>query len=447
MRTSAIRHSVLFGFLAFLTWVGYRHQLLGGGREGAPTVDSLCPFGGLESLYSILTTGEWLRRVAPSAMILLLGIVIMTLLVGRVFCGWICPLGVLGEWTARLGDRLGIRKRVPPPKIDRAGRALKYGIMAAIILWTWQAGTLVWRDFDPWVAYMHLSAGLAEVAERPWAYVILFTAAIGASLFVERFWCRYLCPLGAALGILQRFSLVKVRRTGSTCVHCHLCGTACPMGLDPEQKDIETSPDCIACGRCVEACPVEKTLRFGAGTRRFSALSVGLVGLLLFFGTYGAAKVSGMWQTYSSISFSDTSTINPAEGVYGWMSVEQIASTVHLPEEKVIAVMQLPAGIPRDTSLKEVEGVDDEAAREHLEAYFADQGSGGSPPEIPNPDQIRGSMTALEVAGAFGLAPEAIFAEAGWPADAPHDQPLKELAAEYDRDVSEIRDAVGKLVE
>ncbi|HDQ93439.1 MAG TPA: 4Fe-4S binding protein, partial [Synergistetes bacterium] len=93
VKSSKLRYVIQFGFLAFMTWLGYRHQVLGGGPEGVPTVDALCPFGGLESLYSILASGTWLRRLAPSAMVLLVVLIAMTLLLGRVFCGWICPLG------------------------------------------------------------------------------------------------------------------------------------------------------------------------------------------------------------------------------------------------------------------------------------------------------------------------------------------------------------------
>ncbi|GAB1486067.1 hypothetical protein MASR2M79_11140 [Aminivibrio sp.] len=63
-----IRYGIMIGFLLFLTWVGYRHQVLGGGPAGVPPVDALCPLGGLESLYTWIRSGTWLRRTAPSAM-------------------------------------------------------------------------------------------------------------------------------------------------------------------------------------------------------------------------------------------------------------------------------------------------------------------------------------------------------------------------------------------
>ncbi|PKL02056.1 MAG: hypothetical protein CVV55_06405, partial [Synergistetes bacterium HGW-Synergistetes-2] len=77
-----IRYGVMFAFLAYISWVGYQHQVLGGGPAGIPPVDALCPLGGLESIYSYLTSGVWLRRIAPSALILFIAVAGITLLLG-----------------------------------------------------------------------------------------------------------------------------------------------------------------------------------------------------------------------------------------------------------------------------------------------------------------------------------------------------------------------------
>ena len=102
-------------------------------------------------------------------------------------------------------------------------------------------------------------------------------------------------------------------------------------------------------------------------------------------------------------------------------------------EEEVIAITNLPAGIPRDVSLKNDEGVNDEELRALLEAYLEKQKSRSFvPPNNPSkPGRNKGSLTLSSIAETYGLAPEKILAEAGWPMDAPKDKPLKELAAEY----------------
>ncbi|HOO62672.1 MAG TPA: 4Fe-4S binding protein [Synergistaceae bacterium] len=454
MSSKWLRRTVQIGFLIFISWVGYQHQLLGGGSEGAPAVDALCPLGGLESLYVYLQSGAWLRRVAPSALVLFGAVVVITLLVGRVFCGWICPLGTVGEGAAKLGSLLKIRKRELPPAIDRPLRYLKYVILILIIGFTWKMGTLVWRDYDPWVSWMHLSAGWGEFVEKPWGYVVLFVTVIGASMVIERFWCRYLCPLGALLAPLQKLGLVKVRRDDTECVHCHLCGSACPVGLDPESKAVENSAECIACGKCVEACPKSKALFFGTPSRKLSVLAVGLLGVIVFFGIYGGAKISGYWQTSTSSSVRIAAT-NPADKLYGWMSIQQIAAAVGLSEEKVLEITGLGDTTSRDISIKEIPGVDDEDLREILFHYFEghEEISGEAPrpvppgAELPNPEEIKGSMTASEVATLYGLSAPELFKTAGWPEESDPARPLKDIAGEQNAEVSEFRDAVRELLE
>ena len=443
-----VRYSVMFGFLAFITWVGYQHQVLGGGPGGVPTVDALCPFGGLESIYSWLSSGTWLRRVAPSALILFGTVIAMTLLFGRVFCGWICPLGTIGEISAGMARKLGIQQKELPRGLDSVLKLVKYGILAVILYYTWTLGTLAWRDYDPWAAWMHLAAGWEEIVATPWAFAVLFGLVIGAGLFIERFWCRYLCPLGATLGILQKFSLTKVSRNGETCIQCKKCTRSCPMGIAPMEVEKVTDADCISCGRCTESCPVEKTLFFSfSGKKTLSALLVGVLGVALFFGAYGTAKVAGYWQTFASTSVE--SLKDPVEGVFGWMNIDEVARQVKLSPEKILEIAKLPADTPRDVSIKKIEGVNDEVLKEDIKAYFAANPAQAPAPvkEVPaNPDELKGSVTLEDVAAGYGLDAAKILEKAGWPADTPKNISLKEAGTPLGREPSDIRTAVKELL-
>jgi ferredoxin len=463
-RTQWLRYAVQGSFFAFLMWIGWRHQVLGGGPQGVGSVDAYCPLGFVESLYSVFTSGDWLRRTAPSTLVLLAGIVLGGLLVGRVFCGWICPLGTLGEWSATLGRRLGIRRRELPEAVDRSLRALKYLVLAVVVGLAWRTGSLAWRDVDPWVAAMHATEGWAGVLERPWAYGVLFGAVLLASLWIERFWCRYLCPLGALLAPLQKLGLAKIQRNETTCISCAACTWTCPVRLDPMTTVRTVSSECIACGRCIAACPVPRTLEFAAPGKpekppcRFSTLTVGLVGLFFFFGAYGTAKVTGHWATFYAPPEGTLTGVRSVEGVFGWMTFEQAAKTVGLPVEQVLALAELPDDTPRDVSMKKLDGVNDEAVKNALVAYFTSlesretsqgqttgqPGSTSTPPS--SPDSVRGSMTLLDVGSTFGLDPAAILAEAHWPQESSLDRPLKELAVESGKEVQEIRDAVSRLL-
>lgn len=447
-RWKQVRYTTMFLFLAFITWVGYRHQVLGGGPQGVPTVDALCPFGGLEGIYSYLKEGIWLRRLAPSALILFGTVAVGTLLVGRTFCGWLCPLGTIGEFTALIGRKLGIGGRELPAGLDRALRALKYVLLVVILYYTWTLGTLAWRAYDPWAAWMHLSAGWEEIVSTPWAFVVLFGAVIGASLFIERFWCRYLCPLGAALGILQKLSLTKVRRNRETCISCTKCDRSCPMGLHPMALEAVRDADCIACGRCTESCPVDGTLSFSfVGRKALSALAVGLIGVAIYFGAYGTAKATGYWQTF--VSTSRETSKDPVDGVFEWMTIQQVADQVKLTPATVLQVGGLPADSPTDVSLKNMEGVDDEELKERLKEHFAANPSKANraPAPVPsNPEEIKGSMTLNDVATGYGLDAAAILEKAGWPADTDPAAQLKAAGAAIGRETSDIRTAVKALL-
>lgn len=345
-----------------MTWLGYRHQVLGGGPAGIPPVDAMCPLGGLEALFGYFNDGTWLRRVAPSALVLFGATALMSLLLGRVFCGWICPLGTLTDFTSRLARKLGFKPRAVPVGIERPLRLLKYVLLIVIIALTWATGELVFRPYDPWMAWMHLSAGFsgAEVAS------LILLACLLTEFFVSRAWCTYLCPLGAVFAVFQSIAPVKIRRNADTCISCGKCNRACPTRLTPATLETVTSPDCLACGACVEACPKAGALHFALpGQRRvLPVLLVGLLGMGIFGSVYLGSKASGFWAT----SASAPKAANPATAVFGWMSLEQIAKTVNLPVPEVIRIMGLPADASLATPLKQLGN--DDSARERLINHF-----------------------------------------------------------------------------
>ncbi|HDQ92938.1 MAG TPA: 4Fe-4S binding protein, partial [Synergistetes bacterium] len=352
----------------------------------------------------------------------------------------------LGEWTSRLGARLGIRKREFPEKMDKTLRWLKYGVLILIIAATWRAGTLVWRSYDPWVAWMHLSAGWEEFLESPWSYFSLFVLVIGMSLFIERFWCRYLCPLGALLAPLQKIGLVKVRRSEDDCINCHRCGTVCPVRLDPEKKDVENSAECIACGRCVEACPKEKALFFGTSKKKLAVLTVGIATLAIFLGGYGIARGTGYWQTYSGSTRSSEESFSEAH-LYGWMTLENVSETLGVSVEVLLSAGSLPDDFPRDVPLKDIDGVDDEELLRRLTSVLEAE-TKEYPENIPsNPDEIKARLTISQIAEAFGLESGDILREAGWPIDSGLNTSIKTLSEELGKSPDDIREAVKKLSE
>ena len=127
-----LRHAVMLFFFLFLLHVAYDHQVKGGGPRGSASVEAYCPFGGLESLYQFLTTGGFIRRIEPSAMILFAALLLVTVIASRGFCGWICPFGSIQEWLGLIGRKLLGKRFNPTGRWDRAMRNLKYAIRDAL---------------------------------------------------------------------------------------------------------------------------------------------------------------------------------------------------------------------------------------------------------------------------------------------------------------------------
>lgn len=219
--------------------------------------------------------------------------VVATAVFGRVFCGWICPMGTVFDWSAR-GFSETPRK---PPYGKGRFTGLKYYILSFFAAGSIFGLTIV-LFLDPLVFLLRVftltvhpslvflengalnmlrgplsDMGLMGLATRShpqpaFAFalfnLILFIAAIGLIRVERRFWCRNICPLGALLSVISRFSLRK-RMVNDACISCGKCAKTCPMNaIDDGYKDT-SSRECIQCERCATVCPVE-AISFGFGS-------------------------------------------------------------------------------------------------------------------------------------------------------------------------------------
>ena len=292
-RARWIRWTILGAVLVGMTAVLTAHQVAGTGKWVG--VDALCPFGGLETLYSLLAGSGYLRQVAASSVILLAGMVVMAAVYRRSFCGTICPLGTLQGIFGAIGRRLFGRPRRVPRGVDAVARYLKYVVLVVFAVWTWQAAELVLRPYDPWAAWAHLTSG-ELFASFGVGFAVLVVSLLG-SLLYERFFCKYLCPAGALLALFSRFSVLTIRREAHTCTSCGRCDDACMMNVAVSTAEAVTSSECISCNECVNACPVPETLRVTApsGKTASALVATGVVAALMV-AIVGLASVSGSFQ-------------------------------------------------------------------------------------------------------------------------------------------------------
>lgn len=369
-RVPQARLFIQLAFLALVSVAAVRHQLLGGGPEGSASIDALCPFGGLEALYKFVASGGFINRLYYSDFVLLAGVVVLALVVGRYFCGWICALGTLQELSRKLGEKLFPKRRFHLPAcLDRVLRYVKYVVLFGTLWLTWRTATLVIRPYDPWAAYAHLPAGLGEVwAEFAVGFSILVLSLAG-SVFYDRVFCKYLCPLGAFLGLTSKIGAFRIRRDSEACIDCRLCEKKCPVDIPVARLAVIHSAECIACQSCTTSCPTGKRGTEHEGKtflhpviagRTVSPMWVGIIGIALFAGMIGAAKVAGVWQTSPptlAAAMASDGALDPAN-IKGFMTLEDVANTFHVELDKLYGELGFSEQlVPATTKCKEIRGL------------------------------------------------------------------------------------------
>ena len=244
----------------------------------------------LAALANLLASRTFL---AGSALALL--VVLLTLIAGRAWCGWLCPLGTVLDLFPLQGKR-GSKG----PGADRlvaleAWRSVKYALLLTIVFAA-LLGVLTLLIFDPLTLLVRsLAVAILPALDRlvtalevalyrfpvmegalvavdgwlrpavlpydpvyyrnAWLIAAVFVGVIALNLVAPRFWCRYLCPLGGLLGLVSKFALLR-RQVGSECKACTLCTRACPTGtVNPEQGYASDPAECSLCLECLEVCP------------------------------------------------------------------------------------------------------------------------------------------------------------------------------------------------
>lgn len=214
------------------------------------------------------------RRIITVMLIYGLPIVLLTVLAGRFFCGWICPLGTALDAT----DTAFFRKRTHG-KPDTAARNIKYYVLAGMLIaaafgsqlaYLMDPITIITRAFTfalfP-VVTLATRAGIAlpyVPSDVQYFFRFNFLAAavligiLAANAVSRRYWCRNLCPLGALLGLLSRFSIVR-RMVASSCPSCENCIPDCKMGAIMDDPTQYQATECIYCYSCTPVCPTLST--------------------------------------------------------------------------------------------------------------------------------------------------------------------------------------------
>ena len=253
--TNVARRVSQLVFAGYIIAMSVLHQL--GERTGSvtPSIDALCPFGAVETLWTWITTGRFISMIHPANLVLGLALLVGVLIAGNAFCGWVCPFGAYQDALTWIRRKLHIPEVKLPARADAILRYGRFVVLAIIVYASISTVKLWFAEYDPYrtLFSLHWLFGFNLATMWP-AFVILGAVTIG-SLLIERFWCRYLCPLGGVLSVLGHFSLLRIRRQDASCKGCALCEAPCPVGIKVATADPAVSVNCVGCLACVDICP------------------------------------------------------------------------------------------------------------------------------------------------------------------------------------------------
>ncbi len=234
-------------------------------------------FNGVKYLFTQLGARQPVELGA--FLVLLCGMFAATVVLGRFFCGYACAFGTLGDVLFTLFTP--VRKKIKPkgslldPRLQRGLQALKYVVLAAICLLCFTGAWSQVSGYSPWTAFAGITGGNVDGIAAG-AFVVLGCIAVGM-LFVERFFCQFLCPLGALFSLMPVLPFSAFRRDTQRCARsCNLCKRNCPVSVHPD-PDAFAAGECIACGRCADGCPVENVTLLGTPKVRGTEIALVLV--------------------------------------------------------------------------------------------------------------------------------------------------------------------------
>ena len=215
-------------------------------------------FAAVGNIVSCIYKGNISWESVKYSVWMLVATVPATVLVGRFFCGFFCSFGAVQDllWLGSHRLRALFPGKRNLKKADRIFRFAKYAVLFYFIIFIWSGVTAVktagpWQVFGQYVSFGHWP-GLKLLLSV--GGVLLLLIFIG-SLFVQRFFCRYFCPMGAIYSLISQTSFLKIDKPRKECGKCHLCTSKCTMGMDLTKKDRIAGGECISCQKCVSWCP------------------------------------------------------------------------------------------------------------------------------------------------------------------------------------------------
>ncbi|MBP9545007.1 MAG: 4Fe-4S binding protein, partial [Alistipes sp.] len=157
-------------------------------------VEAYCPFGGLQAFGTYLVNNSLACSMSMLQIMMGLVLAVGVILFSKLFCGYLCPLGTVGEWMGRAGKKLHLQVDVPSGSVvDKLLRVVKYVLLFTILYFTLSSSELFCKKLDPFYAVATGFKGEIVL----WMSLTSLTLLLLGGFVVKMFWCKYICPLGA----------------------------------------------------------------------------------------------------------------------------------------------------------------------------------------------------------------------------------------------------------
>jgi polyferredoxin/copper chaperone CopZ len=321
------RLTLQLGILALLAYMVIKPVF---DKNYSADFEAYCPFGGMQSLASFFSSHSLACSMTTIQIALGLALILGVILFNKLFCSYICPIGTFTEWMGGLGRKAKMHITLKG-NTDRILRVLKYILLFITFYFTVTASELFCRKFDPFYASF---TGFSGDVVFWFAFPALILTITG-SFFINQFWCKYLCPLGAVTNIAVYalpaaaatllwvlltyvagwsipwpwllgticligfvfeattlkffiFPSLRITRNDSLCTHCRICDKKCPMAIQISTVDQVDHIDCHLCVDCVVKCPEAGALTINKRNLRWlpSVAAVVLTAVSITAATY-----------------------------------------------------------------------------------------------------------------------------------------------------------------
>ncbi len=304
-----MRIAIQWCYLVFIVYLGFRfYQFVTGLRAGGVPllderpngVEGFLPIAALLGIRDWFATGS-INPLHPASVVILLSALIVSLLLRRSFCSWICPVGTVEELLWKRGFSLFKRNIRVPQWLDSILRSPKYLLLAFFIYFIFikmpieQVQGFIASDYNK-IADARLLDFFMNLSALPLIFILLLLLF---SFPIRNPFCRFLCPYGALLGLFALFSPAKVTRDNNACVACGVCSQLCPVYIPVMAKTRVHSPECIGCWRCISHCRAEGALSMKLPGRKIAIPGIifALLVLVIFCGGTVVGKMSGNWKS------------------------------------------------------------------------------------------------------------------------------------------------------